>query len=144
MLLVALVAALAASETTTSFPGGTIRIPAGCRAPRELSWLVDSFEGSINCSDEGLEIAISGDYPGDACANPDKASEAPLKLRLPNGASIVACTLPERNIGTRVMKRMLIDLGPAELVAEISTPRQALLLLRIATSFRRPRASGSK
>jgi hypothetical protein len=147
LIFAASLAALVAGSTITEFPGGTIEIPPACTAPAQIKWTHDVFLGSIKCPKDGLTILLWGDpYTTDPCkTSPDilglpSRSEF-YRIPLSSGDSITVCTSEHKAAETgRLIKEMIIDLGPAPLIAEIQTPRQAYLLLQIAMSYRSVKA----
>ena len=150
MFLVGSLAIVLASASTTAFPGGMIDVPRGCTAPAKISMVGDGFMGGIKCPKEGLDILVYGDlYTRRPCEAIDKKAPAAqresLEIPIPGGTSIFVCTLERKHSRTQaIIKEMMIDLGPAQLVTEVRTPRQAFVLLQIAMSFRAPSAEGSK
>ena len=147
MLLLLAGLAVAAATSSTEFPGGTIQIPPGCKAPAKITWTHDVFAGSIECPKDGLTIFLWGDvYIHDPCGPSPNIIGVPTRtdfyrINLSSGEVLTVCTNERKTAGSgRLIKEMMIDLGPAPLIAEIKAPRQAYLLLQIATSFRSARA----
>ena len=150
MVLAVSLMALLASAATTTFPGGTIDVPEGCTAPANIAAFHDGFFASVKCPKEGLDILFYQDtHIRDACrGTSDKsilAQRESLQLPLPNGSFVVACTFTRKaESGKTSVEEMVIDLGPAQLISQIRTPRQAFLLLQIGMSFRAAKREPSK
>ena len=108
------------------------------------------FMASIKCPKEGLDILLYGDvYTRGPCQGTSEksvlAQRESLKIPIPGGTSISLCTVERKHVRTQALiKEMMIDLGPAQLISEVRTPRQAFVLMQIAMSFRSPSAEGSK
>ena len=152
LTFIAGVAALVAGSTITEFPGGTIEIPPACSAPAQIKWTHDVFLGTIKCPKDSLTIFLWGDplYAPDPCKTSPDILGVPsrsefYRIPLSGGDSLTVCTTERASSKPGLlMKEMIVDLGPAPLVAEIKSPRQAYLLLQIALSYRSVRASEPK
>ena len=150
LTFIAGLAALVAGSTITEFPGGTIEIPPVCSAPAQIEWMHDVFLGSIKCAKDGLPIFLWGDplYGPDPCKTSPDMLGLPsrsdfYRIPLSGGDSLTVCTRERKSSRPGgLIEEMIVDLGPAPLVAQIKTPRQAYLLLQIAMSFRSVRAGG--
>ena len=130
MLLIA--SAVALSLATMKIPGGVLELPRGCSGPAEIPMLVDSYIGFISCDDNKTSILVEGSVlsPG-GCAKDDP------RFQSRHGSPMVACWR-ERvdNVSKKRIQLMRVDIGAGILELTIREPRDAFLLLQIASSFR--------
>jgi hypothetical protein len=94
----------------------------------------DSFIGSIECRG-GLSIFIVGDGMGPrGCASPGVGA---LDFRLNSGHPIQMCAVENPGPGSSeaLVRKLILDVGAAHIVATVRSPQDAFFLMKVALSF---------
>ena len=136
MLLTFLV--VAATSATVTFPGGRLDLPSGCEAPASIPMVIDAYAGFIDCGVPKLRIALSGGAIAPPACGPQPRPSQSVTLQSNAGLPFVVCTRARATERPTGPISMIIALGGGSLMAEIKTPRDALLLLQLAASWRPP------
>src|SRR4051812_12301623 len=128
-------ALLATAAAQTAFPGGRVLVPTGCDGPTRIKMATDSFIGTIECRREGLSIFIIGD--GRVSQGCGSTGVEMVDLRLNNGHPIHVCAVeyPAVDSSKVLLRKLILDVGAAQIVAEVRSPRDAFLLVQVASSF---------
>jgi hypothetical protein len=133
MTPLALIALLFVAPPRTVFPGGSIRAAEGCTAPPRIKMLIDAFLGTVECPKQRLSIAVfGGAMIGPACSSEEKR----LTLHSSTGRPLVMCATERRGAGDgRLIRELVVDLGPGQLSAVVRSPQDVLLVLQLAASY---------
>ena len=123
--------AVALSLTTMKIPGGVLELPKGCSGPAEIVVLVDAFVGFISCNENKTSILVEG-----SALSPGACPKNAVEFKSRHGARMIAC-LRERQdrASNKPVQTMVVDLGFGSLEIAVKEPKDALLLLQIASSF---------
>jgi hypothetical protein len=130
MLLIA--SALALSLATVKIPDGVLELPAGCSGPASITVLIDTYMGFISCNQNKTNILVEG-----SAISPSVCPKDAAQFKSRHGASLIACLWERTDGGSKKrVQTMIIDIGFGSLRVDVKEPRDAFLLLQIASSFR--------
>jgi hypothetical protein len=122
-------------------PEETLVLPDGCRGS-DMPTAIDSFAGDILCKWYGLtgELVISVTGGALCCVSPCDAAKsddlpAPVQAGFPHGP--ITCWQSEG-------QDLVIHISDFVLRARVTTPQEVVVLLRLASSFRRKPVASSK